>query len=74
MFMSSGKDTSRMIKFYGSVCEDAGLGKRLVELRDVIKEGKDGENERNEMREMAESAIRGAVNIPIDEKGVEVDT
>ncbi|KAL1301613.1 hypothetical protein AAFC00_005842 [Neodothiora populina] len=39
--------------------DDRALGKRLGELRDLVKEGRDGDRERKEMREMAKVAAEG---------------
>ena len=51
LFMSSGKDTSRMIKL---VKEDDGeMGVKLEGWRDLVKGGKDTDAERKEMRELA---------------------
>lgn len=62
LFVSSGKDTSRMIKVFVGDCEgDEVVGKRLGEMRDLVKEGKDGDRERGEMREMAVNAVEGLV-------------
>jgi len=57
LFMSSGKDTSRMIKLYQSREEDSEVGKRLGELRDIVKTGQESDAEKAEMREMARSAV-----------------
>jgi len=57
LFMSSGKDTSRMIKLYQSREEDSETGKRLGELRDIVKTGQESDAEKAEMREMARSAV-----------------
>lgn len=58
VFVSSGKDTSRMIKMaQGDLGDEAEVGKRLVALRDVVKEGKDGDKERSEMRNMTKDAV-----------------
>lgn len=56
LFMSSGKDTSRMIKLY-QLGGDAETAKRMGELRDIIKQGKDTEKEKSDMRRMAVAAV-----------------
>lgn len=61
LFVSSGKDTSRMIKAFVNDCEGEEVGRRLGELRDLVKEGKDGDGEKAEMREMAANAVEGLV-------------
>lgn len=57
LYMSAGKDTSRMIKLYQSSSSDAETSKRLGELRDIVKDDKDTDKEREEMRSMAQAAF-----------------
>ncbi|KAF2724147.1 hypothetical protein K431DRAFT_344264 [Polychaeton citri CBS 116435] len=55
LFVSSGKDTSRMIKLFqgGQSDGDADAGARLQKWRDDLKAGGDGEHVRWEMAEFA---------------------
>ena len=53
--MSSGKDTSRMIKMVRE--NDAEAAKKLEEWKDVVKQGKDTEDTKREMREVAARAV-----------------
>jgi hypothetical protein len=55
LYMSSGKDTSRMIKMVRE--GDAEAAKRLEEWKDLIKQGKDTEDTRREMRDVAAEAV-----------------
>ncbi|KAI5208477.1 hypothetical protein E4T39_01340 [Aureobasidium subglaciale] len=55
LYMSSGKDTSRMIKMVKE--GDAEAGAKLEEWRDLIKQGKDTEDTRREMRDVAARAV-----------------
>ncbi|GAB7356026.1 hypothetical protein MBLNU459_g6646t1 [Dothideomycetes sp. NU459] len=57
LYMSAGKDTSRVIKLYQTTSGDAEIGKKLGELRDLVKEDKDTDKEREEMRSMAQAAL-----------------
>ena len=56
LFMSSGKDTSRMIKLY-QADGNPEVGQRLGELRDIIKDGKETDKDKAEMRSMAQAAL-----------------
>lgn len=56
LYMSSGKDTSRMIKLF-QADGDSDAGKKLGELRDLIKGGKETDKEKADMKEMAKAAL-----------------
>lgn len=56
LFVSSGKDVSRMIKFYQSL-GDAEMGKQLEEWRDRLKKGEDSKEDLDAMRERATSEV-----------------
>jgi hypothetical protein len=58
LFVSSGKDTSRMIKQYQAI-GDLEAGKKLEEWRDALKAGKDGDEISEEMRGLATKAVEG---------------
>ncbi|KAI5259275.1 hypothetical protein E4T42_00134 [Aureobasidium subglaciale] len=62
LYMSSGKDTSRMIKMVKE--GDAEAGVKLEEWRNLIKQGGDTEDTRREMRDAAAEAIDEFKNIP----------
>ncbi|KAH0373047.1 hypothetical protein KCU65_g517, partial [Aureobasidium melanogenum] len=55
LFMSSGKDTSRMIKMVKE--NDVEAGVKLEEWRDLVKQGKDTDETKTEMREVAANAV-----------------
>jgi hypothetical protein len=55
LYMSSGKDTSRMIKMVRE--KDTEAAKKLEEWRDLVKQGKDTEDTKKEMRDVATSAV-----------------
>ncbi|THZ74133.1 hypothetical protein D6C85_03660 [Aureobasidium pullulans] len=55
LYMSSGKDTSRMIKMVKEGDKDA--GGKLEEWRDLVKQGKDTDATRKEMRDAAAKAV-----------------
>lgn len=58
LFVSSGKDTTRMIKFYqGLAGRDDETGKRLEAWRDKLKAAQAGDEEMNEMKEAARKAV-----------------
>jgi glutamyl/glutaminyl-tRNA synthetase len=58
LFVSSGKDTTRMIKFYqGLAGSDADLAKQLEVWKDKLKSGQAGDEEIREMREAAGAAV-----------------
>ena len=59
LFMSSGKDTSRMIKQYISV-GDVEVGRQLEMWRDVLKAGKEGAAELEAMRSLGMKAAMEA--------------
>lgn len=63
LYMSAGKDTSRVIKLYQSSDGDAETAKKLGELRDIVKEDKDTDTEREEMRAIAQAVIAGGADI-----------
>lgn len=56
LFMSSGKDTSRMIKQYQAIGDDA-IGLKLVAWRDLLKSGTESSKDLQEMRNMATQAV-----------------
>ena len=53
LFMSSGKNTTRMIRLYQSVDASSDIGARLEAWRDMLKTGKESKNDLTEMRELA---------------------
>ncbi|KAG9531491.1 hypothetical protein KCU93_g1853, partial [Aureobasidium melanogenum] len=55
LYMSSGKDTSRMIKMVKE--NDAEAGAKLEVWRDLVKQGKDTDDTKTEMRDVAANAI-----------------
>ncbi|KAG9575157.1 hypothetical protein KCU77_g16696, partial [Aureobasidium melanogenum] len=55
LYMSSGKDTSRMIKMVKE--NDAEAGAKLEVWRDLVKQGKDTDDTKKEMREVAANAV-----------------
>ncbi|CAD0087009.1 unnamed protein product [Aureobasidium vineae] len=55
LYMSSGKDTSRMIKMVKE--GDAEAGAKLEEWKDLIKQGKDTDDTKKEMRDAAANAV-----------------
>ncbi|KAI4726822.1 hypothetical protein E4T49_05453 [Aureobasidium sp. EXF-10728] len=55
LYMSSGKDTSRMIKMVKE--GDAEAGAKLEEWRDLVKQGKDNDETKKEMRDVAANAV-----------------
>lgn len=55
LYMSSGKDTSRMIKMVRE--HDVEAAKKLEEWKDLVKQGKDTEDTKKEMRDVAASAV-----------------
>ncbi|CAD0109936.1 unnamed protein product [Aureobasidium uvarum] len=55
LYMSSGKDTSRMIKMVKE--GDAEAGAKLEEWRDLIKQSKDTDDTKKEMRDVAANAV-----------------
>ncbi|KAK3700375.1 hypothetical protein LTR37_015986 [Vermiconidia calcicola] len=57
LFMSSGKDTSRMLKQYQLV-GDADTARKLQRWRDLLKAGQENEEELEEMRRLAGEAIK----------------
>jgi hypothetical protein len=63
LYMSSGKDTSRMIKMVKE--GDAEAAKKLEEWKDLIKQGKDTEDTRKEMRDLAGKAVEELKTIPV---------
>jgi hypothetical protein len=63
LYMSSGKDTSRMIKMVKE--GDAEAAKKLEEWKDLIKQGKDTEDTRKEMRDVAAKALEELKTAPV---------
>ena len=60
LFVSQGKDTTRMIKFYQGLSGSNGdLAKQLEVWKDKLKAGQAGDEEINEMREAASTAVEG---------------
>ncbi|KAI7479722.1 hypothetical protein KC357_g4119 [Hortaea werneckii] len=59
LFMSSGKDTKRMIKQYQAVGEEA-VGKKLEAWRDALKAGNESKADLRDMRELAIQMIDGS--------------
>ncbi|USW50682.1 hypothetical protein Slin15195_G040010 [Septoria linicola] len=57
LFMSSGKDTSRMIKHYELICEDPEVAGMLAIWRDKLKAGLEDEEDIRQMKELAKSAF-----------------
>jgi hypothetical protein len=58
LFVSSGKDTTRMIKFYqGLAGVDGEHAKQLDVWKDKLKSGQAGDAEINQMREVASTAV-----------------
>ncbi|KAK5113146.1 hypothetical protein LTR85_010964 [Meristemomyces frigidus] len=60
LFMSSGKDTTRMIRHYQSV-GDVESASKLEAWRDMLKAGKEKREDLEEMREMAMRAVRNSL-------------
>ncbi|KAI7539022.1 hypothetical protein KC331_g9999 [Hortaea werneckii] len=58
LFMSSGKDTTRMIKQYQAVGDEA-VGKKLEAWRDALKAGSESKTDLRDMRELAIQVIDG---------------
>ncbi|KAF2767894.1 hypothetical protein EJ03DRAFT_139189 [Teratosphaeria nubilosa] len=56
LFISSGRDTTRMIKQFQSV-GDAGVAQKLVEVRDKLKAGQESKEDLGMMVEMAVEAV-----------------
>jgi hypothetical protein len=63
LYMSSGKDTSRMIKMVKE--GDAEAAKKLEEWKDLIKQGKDTEDTRREMRNLAAKAVENLKEVSV---------
>ncbi|TKA23712.1 hypothetical protein B0A50_06548 [Salinomyces thailandicus] len=59
LFMSSGKDTTRMIKQYRLVGDEESA-QRLEKWRDALKNGKDDEKIMQDMRDMATAVVGDA--------------
>ncbi|GIZ38223.1 hypothetical protein CKM354_000164600 [Cercospora kikuchii] len=57
LFMSSGKDTSRMIKHYDSVCDDPEVAGLLAIWRDKLKSGTEDPEDIRQMKELAKGAV-----------------
>lgn len=64
LYMSSGKDTSRMIKMVRE--GDAEAAKKLEEWKDVVKQGKDTEDTKREMWEVAARAVEEFKAVSVD--------
>jgi hypothetical protein len=72
LYMSSGKDTSRMIKMVKE--KDVEAAGKLEEWKDLVKQGKDGEDTRREMRDLAAKAVEEWNPVSIDAAGDEEAT
>lgn len=74
LYMSSGKDTSRMIKMVKE--DDAEAGAKLEEWRDLVKQGKDTYDTKREMRDVAANAAEELKTVapPSDDVVVEQAT
>ncbi|GAB1735647.1 hypothetical protein NU219Hw_g4218t1 [Hortaea werneckii] len=59
LFMSSGKDTTRMTKQYQAVGDEA-VGKKLEAWRDALKAGNESKTDLQDMRELAIQVINGS--------------
>ncbi|CAD0099372.1 unnamed protein product [Aureobasidium mustum] len=55
LYLSSGKDTSRMIKMVKESNKEAAA--KLEEWRDLVKQGKDNDDTKTEMRDVAANAV-----------------
>jgi hypothetical protein len=64
LYMSSGKDTSRMIKMVRE--QDAEAAKKLEEWRDLVKQGKDTEDTKREMRDVAANAVEQLKTVSVE--------
>lgn len=56
LFMSPGKDTTRMIRLYQTV-GDAESGKQIEQWRDMLKAGKESKSDLQAMRDVAARAV-----------------
>ena len=56
LFVSSGKDVSRMVKLYQSL-GDEGIGKQLEQWRDRLKAGQESKEDLDASRELARGAV-----------------
>ncbi|KAF2482160.1 hypothetical protein BDY17DRAFT_300405 [Neohortaea acidophila] len=66
LFMSAGKDTSRMIKQYQLVARDGvGIGGKLEGWRNMLKAGKESREEVQEMRELAMRAVEDMFGVGV---------
>jgi hypothetical protein len=64
LYMSSGKDTSRMIKMAKE--GDAEAAGKLEEWKDLVKQGKDTEDTRKEMRDVAARAVEELMAVSLE--------
>ncbi|KAI4754744.1 hypothetical protein E4T52_14569 [Aureobasidium sp. EXF-3400] len=64
LYMSSGKDTSRMIKMVRE--QDAEAAKKLEEWKDLVKQGKDTEDTKRQMRDVAANAVEQLKTISVE--------
>ena len=55
--MSSGKDTSRMIKHYDSICDDPEVAGLLAIWRNKLKSGTEDPEDIRQMKELAKAAV-----------------
>lgn len=58
LFMSAGRDTSRMVKLYQAT-GNAVTGRQLEQWRDALKAGKQSEDDLQQMRELAREVVEG---------------
>lgn len=66
LFMSAGKDTSRIIKQYQLVARDGeGIGRKLEGWRDMLKAGKESREAVQEMRELAMRAVEDMFGVGV---------
>lgn len=59
LFVSSGKDVTRMVRLYRALGGDEGSGRRLEEWRDRLKAGQESREDLEASRELARSAVEG---------------
>jgi hypothetical protein len=64
LYMSSGKDTSRMIKMVKE--GDAEAAGKLEEWKELVKQGKDTEDTRKEMRDVAARAVEELMAVSLE--------
>ncbi|KAG9550375.1 hypothetical protein KCU71_g15743, partial [Aureobasidium melanogenum] len=71
LYMSSGKDTSRMIKMVKE--NDADAGAKLEVWRDLVKQGKDTDDTKKEMREVAANAVEELKTLTLQADDIPVE-